>query len=73
MTTKFVKPKPGCVVVHPMTSRNPQLRRLADEGEEVTWNSWWQRRFDEGALEIVEPEKKKPARKSKQPTTTEED
>jgi hypothetical protein len=44
---KWVKPVSGLTVTHPETGKP-----LPAEGDEVQWDSWWQRRLNDG--DIVE-------------------
>ncbi len=49
--TKWVKPQAGLIVTHPETAKT-----LPEQGDEVEWDSWWQRRFNDG--DIVETSEK---------------
>ena len=49
---KKIKPKKGLKVPFPMTRTF-----LPEKGEKVVWSSYWVRRLNEGAIELVEDSK----------------
>lgn len=49
MTTRFIRPKPGLIVRDPA---HPQAAPLPDEGKAVAWDIYWQRRLNDGDIEV---------------------
>lgn len=52
MSTRFIRPRAGLIVRDPGLAA--QNAPLPPEGKAVPWNSYWQRRLDDGDVEIVE-------------------
>lgn len=44
-----IKPKDGLIVRDPAAAGEP----LPKDGKEVTWNSYWQRRQNDGAITVT--------------------
>ena len=70
MATKIVRPaRAGLVVLDPAS-----LRPVPEEGAVVPWNSYWQRRVNEGGLVVVDDSKpKRRTTKATKATKTETD
>ena len=47
-----VKPKEGLKVFNPATKLH-----IDESGTLIVWSTYWQRRFNDGEIEIVKPEK----------------
>lgn len=55
MIKVFLKPVTGRVVPYPERARN-----LAEDGEEVVINTYWQRRLNDGDVIKIKPAKAEP-------------